>query len=204
MTIVRFLAPLVTALLVAACSGTEKPADTPDQNADLGPDAEGDGPIFVPVDAAEADAAEEKDFGTGWEVEVSLDYVPNPGEFLWPCKNAEDCLSEFCIETMKHGPVCTIFCEEECPLNWRCKSKQIGSDVVYLCVPPETELCLPCTEDKDCGQGNHCLVIGNLGAAACTIPCEQEEDCPTEYGCKEVAVREKTELLCWPKSDSCV
>jgi hypothetical protein len=136
---------------------------------------------------------------------VEVELITEEGGFLWPCQESDDCLSSYCIATEQYGDVCTINCETECPLNWQCKSKDIGSDIIYLCSPPENDLCVSCEEDKDCGSPkDHCLPIGDAGELRCAIACGEGGLCPEAYSCQEVTVDGETFNQCLPESGSCV
>jgi len=146
------------------------------------------------------------DTGEGWLPGdgAGYEFVPEEGGFLWPCNEASDCESTYCITTKKYGKVCTVYCEEECPLDWKCQSKQVGPDIIFLCAPPETDLCVPCTEDDDCGTFEDlCVPVGFEGKTYCGTACNSDAQCPTGYACKKVQAGDVSALQCVPASNSC-
>ena len=204
----RTLSCSLSVLLIGACS-------TPGQKTQLDVDAQevstadmptvptNDTTIIVHEDIIELSELwwlKDLDIQT---VEVEL--ITEEGGFLWPCKESDDCLSSYCIATEQYGDVCTIYCETECPLNWQCTSKDIGSDIIFLCSPPEDDLCQSCDEDKDCGSPlDRCLPIGDAGGLHCAIACGDGDLCPTDFSCQEVTVGEEKLAQCLPESGSCV
>lgn len=139
--------------------------------------------------------------GWGWEG-TSFEFVPEKGGFLWPCENESDCVSGYCLTTQLYGNVCTIYCEGECPLNWQCRSKP-GVDVIFLCWPPETDLCKPCKSDGECGTPQDlCVPVGTKGGRYCGLACDSDADCPEDYKCEEGVV-ESGSAQCVPASGSC-
>ncbi len=138
------------------------------------------------------------------ELPDNFEFSPEEGGFLWPCNVGEECDSGYCLSTFEFGQVCTILCEDECPRDWKCKNKA-GSDLTFLCVPPEADLCVPCNNDDGCGGPNdHCISVGNKGKTYCSISCSTDTDCPEDYECKSVNHKGKDTLQCWPKTDSCI
>ncbi len=194
----RLALALCTATLFFACSGT---SSSPDAATPDGRQLSGDS-TFVPPGDGGGDQVE-WDFG-GLPDRIGFEYVPSNGEFLWPCSENGDCLSGYCISTKAYGDVCTVYCEDECPLNWKCRSKNVGADIIYLCVPPETDLCQPCVDDGDCGSPvDFCLPMGSAGALGCAIACNEDGDCPDDYTCQTVDHDEGPVLQCLPTSGSC-
>jgi len=129
--------------------------------------------------------------------------VPEEGGFLWPCTSGEECLSGYCITTVKYGPVCTTYCEDECPLNWKCKSKQVGSDLIFLCVSPEDDLCRKCSLDDECGAPEDlCLDVGVEEQRYCGMAGHKAWDCPVDYECELPEGGNAGQ--CVPDSGSCV
>lgn len=123
-----------------------------------------------------------------------------PGEFGAPCDSNEDCDSGFCIEGPE-GSVCTKTCVEDCPDNWTCRSMQIGSDLVSVCIPQAASLCKPCRLDTQC-SGGLCLDIG--GSTFCSYPCVSN-DCPDGYECTDIEGIEDEDQAkqCLPKTGAC-
>jgi hypothetical protein len=110
------------------------------------------------------------------------------GEFGWPCTEATDCNSGFCILT-GDKKICTSTCETECPASFVCAPvSNTPPDVIYICLPRYDKLCQPCTEHKDCqpivGAGTDlCLDYGSLGSY-CGADCG-EVKCPSGYECAD-------------------
>jgi len=130
------------------------------------------------------------------EEDVPPDYVPPDaapsdvplveGEFGWPCTQATDCNSGYCILTGEKK-ICTSMCETECPDGFVCAPvTNTPPDVTYICLPRYDKLCQPCAEHKDCqpiwGAGTDlCLDYGQDGkfcGAECT-----DAACPEGYDC---------------------
>ncbi|MCO4759913.1 MAG: hypothetical protein KC502_00285 [Myxococcales bacterium] len=128
---------------------------------------------------------------------------PEEGTFGAPCKSNEDCDTSLCVQN-SNGKVCTQICEENCPNGFSCAEKKTsGGDIIYLCLPKFLYLCDPCTENKDCNDGdksgNVCVSFGNSGSY-CGIACDEvKPDCPGNYSCQQV-VDPKTGL----SSNQCV
>lgn len=161
----------------------------------------GDGTLFVPTDVKSDMPL--WDFGGNFD-QAGFEFQAQPGDFLWPCTSGEDCLSGYCIQTEAYGEVCTVYCEEECPFNWKCKSKSVGADIIFLCAPPETDLCEPCLEDDECGSPvDLCLPIGTDQETFCAIACTSDEDCPNDYHCIPSTGVEGEPQQCQPASGSC-
>jgi len=195
-------------VLSAACSSP--PTASPDADAR---DTAGDSHLIFP-DAGDTtpifrqDIREETELWFLADLDIQtydIEYRAEEGGFLWPCASGADCLSGYCVETAAWGSVCTIYCEEECPLDWKCTSKSMGSDIIFLCSPPDTDLCQPCTGHDQCGTPkDHCLAIGDAGDTYCGMSCKDDSECPEDYTCKEVVVDDIPSLQCVPASGSCV
>jgi hypothetical protein len=175
------------------------------QNGDAGADGlTGDGTVLIVGDHLGEGSRDDVGFESFGEA-ASFEFVPEEGGFLWPCNEASDCMSGYCITTAQWGQVCTDYCEEECPLNWKCQSKQIGADTIFLCVAPEEHLCNACLEDDDCGgPDDYCVVVGNQGDRHCASSCAGADDCPKSYDCKEIEAGGQMRLQCVPASGSCI
>ena len=106
-----------------------------------------------------------------------------PGGFGCPCTANWECDSFFCV-SWDEGYVCTDTCITECPEGWVCRSvSQFLPDVVFICVPGASTLCLPCGNDSDCGDG---LCLSFEDGSRCTRPCDPElRPCPEGYTCAE-------------------
>ncbi len=195
--------------VLTACSNPPAaPADI-DAGVEVGdtllflPDVGDSGPIFRQDNLVETELWYLADLDLqGFDIEYSVE----EGGFLWPCTSGTDCLSGFCVDTAAFGSVCTIYCEEECPLDWKCKSKTMGSDIIFICSPPDTDLCQPCTKHDDCGTlADHCIPVGDAGETFCAMACKDDSECPESYECKEVALEDQpASLQCVPASGSCI
>ncbi|MBM4354539.1 MAG: hypothetical protein FJ109_12245 [Deltaproteobacteria bacterium] len=202
----RILLLAVSCALASACSPSPVTSDADSSGTLDGPvvfpDLGDSGPIF------NRDIVEETELWYLVDLDIQgfdIEFAPEEGGFLWPCVSGADCLSGYCVSTEKWGSVCTIYCEEECPLDWKCKSKTMGSDIIFLCSPPETDLCQVCTKHEECGTpADHCLEIGNEGGTFCGMACASDVECPEHYQCKEVVVDDLPSLQCVPASGSCV
>ncbi|MFT5429384.1 MAG: hypothetical protein ACI9OJ_000054 [Myxococcota bacterium] len=125
-----------------------------------------------------------------------------PGGLLWPCSFDDDCDSEFCIPLDVAGKesVCTVFCGEECPTDWGCKSASTGADVVKICAPKLDSLCAPCSSDLDCvGPQDKCLA---LEGGRCGRSCAAGEACPDDYSCVSIGGDDSVQQ-CIPNNQSC-
>jgi hypothetical protein len=196
----------LAALLLACSNGAQTPPDDdllPRDGTTADVTLPGNDTTIIHV----KDAADAGDF-LFFDLDIQgFDYemVTEEGGFLWPCKESDDCLSSYCLTTEQYGQVCTVYCETECPLNWQCTSKDVGADIIFLCTPPENDLCVPCESDDDCGSpADHCLPVGTAGETRCAIQCGDEDLCPEDYSCQEVEHDGKTVRQCLPESGSCV
>lgn len=186
----RLLTVTLVTVLTFACSGTTENKDALNAPETVG----GDGTVITPTDVLQ----DNLDFDFGPVDLAGFEYIPEAGEFLWPCVDNDDCLSGYCIATQNYGDVCTDYCVDECPLNWKCKSQGIGADLIFLCVPPETDLCQLCQEDDDCGTpADKCLTIGSAEDTFCAIACDSSDQCPDDYICDAGTGQ------CLPESGSC-
>ena len=140
--------------------------DTTDANPDTGgPDTS---------DTAETDTAEDT-------AETSGEVVD--GGFRSPCLENSECDSGYCVNT-ELGPLCTRQCQDTCPDDWRCVGVESGSaDLVFLCLPRSTRLCLPCSVDYQCTGGGYCLEDA-AGQKTCTEPCGEDDACPEGFVCE--------------------
>jgi hypothetical protein len=171
------------------------------------------GPVALPSDTAldwaegsdtaGGDATADADLlppdGLASEVSWSNDARPDDGELLapevvagefgWPCLENGDCFSGFCIEGPA-GKVCTAVCIDDCPEGWSClQNLSARPDVVYICVPQNSRLCMPCLAHEQCNPvgldlGNRCTDLGPAGRF-CGAACAEDGDCPEGYGCIE-------------------
>jgi hypothetical protein len=175
---------------------------TPDQVLPDGllPDQEGDLP--TPPDGILPDlpSGEGIDGGSGWCLEE--------GGFGCPCKENQECDSNWCVETAD-GFVCTKTCIEECPDGWHCTQVQDQPDVVFACMPIHARLCRPCGKTQECqgtviGMKTLCIDMGPAGNF-CGGDCSDEAmPCPAGYVCKQVDSVEGTAgLQCFPDGAEC-
>jgi len=110
-------------------------------------------------------------------------------EFGEPCNEGTLCLG-FCLE-VGNGGLCTVGCIFDCPSGWQCSQfGDSGDDMLYLCIPEELYLCVPCESNSDCmppdvSTGAKCVSWGAEGAF-CGIDCDSDWDCPDNYWCKEL------------------
>ena len=113
-----------------------------------------------------------------------------PGQAGYPCLDADDCDSYFCIHTPV-GKQCTISCLEDCPFDWSCVQHQPSlPDEVLICAPTRMNLCKPCDKNSDCltngaETGDMCIPYGAAGSF-CGSSCMGGGDCPEGYECKQV------------------
>jgi len=123
---------------------------------------------------------------------------PRPGEFGAPCTSNSDCESGYCIEGLD-GYICTKLCMEDCPQGYECVGVNIGSDVVFICVPLVDRSCEPCSSDLHC-SGGRCVDFGN--GQYCLAPCKTAQ-CKKSYQCQNVQLENSVEELCMPSSATC-
>ena len=145
----------------------------------------------VGPDPVEADLA---------EVEGPLDVLPDDpssceppyAQWMCPCEDDEDCLSNLCVHT-NEAKVCAAPCDESggCPqLGWECMELPgTCPDCIWACVFVHTQLCQPCHDDVDCdidftSMGAGCVDYGAEGSF-CGSPCGQHDDCPEGYSCDD-------------------
>jgi hypothetical protein len=81
-------------------------------------------------------------------------------------------------------------------------------DLLYVCMPPATSICRPCTKNDDClvhgiDFGEVCVNYGPAGAF-CGPLCEADDDCPTGYECASTQDIYGGDLsACLPESGIC-
>ena len=119
-----------------------------------------------------------------------------PGGANCPCKVNGDCDNNICLES-PDGHRCAIDCGGgACPGSFACTLiNTAGGDAQYVCVPKWGRLCEPCDSSKLCSAalGNEkgaCIAYGGLEGSFCGSLCAIDADCPTGYGCKDVATIE--------------
>ena len=202
------VAGLAALLMLAGCggAGTVTSDDVGDvASADVR-DLAADAGAEVGVDAADVD------FGPGPEVgEVDETFEAESveaGGFGWPCTSNADCVSGFCVET-EGGNQCTVTCVEECPSDWSCVQNLAAMpDVVYICVPGHTRLCVPCLDHAVCNPpgldlGDRCVELGDAGSF-CGAACTEAADCPQGFLCAEESLAGGgTGMQCVPDGAAC-
>jgi hypothetical protein len=205
----RFVVALcvVAATVGAASCDAPSAEDSPDSDtlSDSGPVADADaGAVELPADTPDSgsDVASDASLPSGpWTCESKGD----PG---CDCAGNSDCNSGWCVTTAD-GSRCTRGCDTSCPDGWACKPiGSGGSDVAFICVPLDTNLCRPCGAQSDCAQlgdtGGFCLP-GEPGAGSfCGIDCAEDGGCPDGFGCNQVEYAAgKTISQCTPTSGEC-
>ena len=200
----RYRLVLFTLALVA-CSG-ETGTITPDATV---PDTTV--PDYSTVDLVLADQAPEAaatDFSSATDLPVPDFATPDlpidtgaaceagEGCFLDPCQANDDCLSGWCVGHMGET-VCTMLCESECPQGWACQQLPAAvPDVVWICVSPHANLCLPCASAQGC-QGaavdDVCVDYAKQGAF-CGSSCLLDDDCPWGFSCKSTLTTDGVEV----------
>ena len=164
-------------------------------------------PVTVPTDVREPDRVEGEetllhDLAEAMELvdelvrpdatdslDSDVEVQPEEGGLGWPCQDGSDCLSDYCVESWD-GKVCTMFCVTECPVGWECVQDLASQpDIVHICAPTQTRLCVPCTANDDCNPhgldlGAKCVDHGD-GGGWCGADCMEGGNCPDGYLCEE-------------------
>ncbi len=96
------------------------------------------------------------------------------------CTTSSECPGNGYCVVGYGGHVCTYACDAGCPQTWDCRVTTVDGSLESVCVPPDFELCTPCTADSQCG-GGVCVSLG--GDAFCLPSCPFEGTCPTGYAC---------------------
>ena len=141
--------------------------------------------------------------------DAATDPGPLEGAFGWPCVEAGDCHSGYCLPVAgTEGSVCTETCQIDCPHGFICKHQPQFGDVVFLCVPLEDVGCKkPCfypNTFQDCGvPGALCADVDGLNF--CLEPCDTDSDCDADHTCVDMLDDDDFPLgrNCWPDSGSC-
>lgn len=114
---------------------------------------------------------------------------PGDGEGLLPpgraCTADPQCQNGWCVE-YPAGPACAALCAGVCGAGLSCKRAD-GRDPtsVAICVPSTSSLCLPCSQDSDCGTyGDICLPRD--GSFFCGSDCTETQLCPEGFECRSV------------------
>ncbi len=128
---------------------------------------------------------------------VEYDSTIEPGSLGWPCRDNDECDSNFCVAS-NLGPVCTITCLSDCPAGYACRSvANTAPDVIFICVPDSTPVCSACTVDGQCGDGK-CIHFND--ASFCAPACSTADTCLDGFDCVDVADAGK---FCVPATGSC-
>lgn len=183
----KFVTLVVAVSLLCACSSSSKvTSDLAGQDGLGNPD--GSGP----------DGAGLPDWNLGdikgWDKKTP----PDPGKFGAPCESNDDCDSGFCIEG-PGGNICTSLCVEDCPAGFACVGVSVGSDLIFICIPPMDKSCEPCSSDLQC-NGGKCVDFGT--AYYCLAPCDSAQ-CNDGYSCDNVAIGGDGHELCVPDTATC-
>ena len=123
-----------------------------------------------------------------------------PGSFGCPCEDPSECFSGYCLEGADGELACTKVCEDTCPEGYLCAQVPGSSDVTFVCVVLDDQLCQPCASDEVCGNmGGVCLGVAE-GAGRCGRGCLSDLDCPEGFGCQEAGVGA---MQCVPSDGEC-
>ncbi len=194
-------------LFVTAChdgsdvSGTS--TDTADDATDTGV-VDTTTPDTTVVDTTIADTADDTVEPDTTDPDVVVD-----GGFGWPCLEADDCNSGWCVEG-RDGKTCSRTCLEECPNGYECRPVAgNGSDATFICVDITARLCQPCDSNDDCNDGvpnapSLCVSAGDAGSY-CALNCGNGGyACPDGYSCKTVdGAAPSVAQQCVPDNDEC-
>jgi len=74
---------------------------------------------------------------------------------------------------------------------------------VFICVEDVLKICQPCKNDSQCA-GGRCVDLQGEGQV-CSVYCDDENPCPSEYDCTELTTTSSSEpvLVCLPKDGTC-
>ena len=183
----RLTMVIVMALTVATCAGQPAQVMVGDTQSDVLPEVSlpdrslDGGEVETTPAAADLRLDDAGDWGG-----TPLSCSPGEGCFGDKCTENTQCQSGWCTEHQGEG-VCTVTCQEECPLGWSCHAVA-GSepDVIYICVSEYANLCRPCADQSDCqslgGIESVCLDYGEEGSF-CGGDCQQGKACPAGFEC---------------------
>ena len=198
-----------------------EPDQAVDSLTDLPRDLLVDGQTEVATDSgnddAETQAPTDSDTTADTDVstEVSSDVVqsdilvPEPGAFLWPCSEDDECLSGWCMQT-KDGGRCTKECTDDCPMGWVCAEVD-AEPPVHMCIFRFLTLCDPCMSDGQC-EVDHlgdlfvdlCLAQPDGSGSFCGADCSGDPGgCPLGYSCEPVDTPGGPSQQCLPLSGEC-
>jgi hypothetical protein len=170
-----FVATLaIVALLLGGC-GDSTDANTKDKVGAA---------VDIVTDTAVTDTT------TATDTSAATDTGPSdscPGGTGCPCAANDECDAGLCIEG-PDGKQCARTCVDSCDKGFACAQVPQGSDVVLVCVSSWSRLCLPCTESKECihpGISDARCIDGGAAGSFCGNGCGDDDDCPSEHGCKD-------------------
>jgi hypothetical protein len=192
-------AAVLSALLLASCGGTDTKVTYPEDSQDLS------GRTDIPVDPTDITKFDGVDF----QGQEAVEYIAQPGEFLYPCTVPEDCDSGFCVATPDGGR-CTMDCVEDCPKGWMCVQGGTAPDIIYICMPRFLNLCNPCRTNDDCKLQKSstsfldlCVDGGDQGKF-CGADCSLDAaGCPTGYACRTITTPGGSFQQCVPEEGDC-
>ena len=112
-----------------------------------------------------------------------------PGASGCACKEGADCAGSPCIKTPA-GKRCALPCGAGCAAGWVCGgSGTVEASLVGHCLPRWGQVCDPCRSNDDCPSAANpqavCVDRGDSGAF-CGAACQQDPDCPADYGCQDI------------------
>lgn len=126
--------------------------------------------------------------------------LPDASPFGTSCTTSSQCPNGgYCVEGYG-GKVCTYSCDGGCPQTWDCRVVTVDGSLESVCVPPDFELCTPCTTDSQCG-GGVCVSLG--GDGFCLPSCPFEGQCPTGYQCGADPTGAHAGEFCVPTTRNC-
>ena len=202
---------LGTLFVLWSCSGGQSTAISLDVSGDMNPPVPDDlsGETIQDLVQGEFTMDSGLDFSSQEAADHgTFDLPPEPGAFGYPCETDSQCLSGVCVVT-SDGSVCTILCEDECPLGWECAlHKPSLPDEVFICAPGHMNLCRPCNEHADCRTngvdlGDLCLDYGTAGSF-CGAPCAASADCPDGYLCQPATDGAQPDQQCRLQDGECL
>ncbi len=126
--------------------------------------------------------------------------LPDASPFGTSCATSSDCVGGGYCVVGYGGHVCTYSCDAGCPLTWDCRVTTVDGSLESVCVPPDFELCTPCTADSQCG-GGVCVSLG--GDGFCLPSCPFEGQCPTGYDCGADPTGAHPGQYCVPTTRNC-
>jgi len=110
-----------------------------------------------------------------------------------PCKEGNDCPSEYCIpDPDGEGGICTRTCVEDCPEGYYCrKIPHFEPDDTWICVPDyPAPWCRPCRQKSDCAdlwadEDLDCHQISPEEGSFCSLSCDDDDDCGQDFACRD-------------------